>query len=64
MVSIQLAVKKNKKNKKYSDDNKSFRLSIEEINDRGFNIARREYNKWTKKERRLEKMNFYFVDEY
>jgi hypothetical protein len=56
--------KKNKKNKKHSNDNQANRLSIEEINDRRYNIARREYNKWTKKERRLEKMNFYFVDEY
>jgi hypothetical protein len=54
--------KKNKK--KHSNDNQANRLSIEEINDRRYNIARREYNKWTKKERRLKKMNFYFVDEY
>lgn len=46
-----------KKNKKYSNDNQQNRLSIEEINDRRYNISKREFKKWSRKERRLDKLN-------
>lgn len=46
-----------KKNKKYSWDNVPSRLSEEEIFDKRYNIAKREFKKWTRKDRRLEKIN-------
>jgi hypothetical protein len=46
-----------RKNKKYDFDTIPSRLSEEEIFDRRYNIAKRESRKWTRKDRRLEKIN-------
>jgi len=44
------------RNKRKNNNNKN-RPSIEEINDRRNNINKRELKKWSRRERRLEKMN-------
>jgi hypothetical protein len=44
------------RNKRKNNNNKT-RPSIEEINDRRNNINKRELKKWSRRERRLEKMN-------
>lgn len=53
------STRSHKKNKKYNMNlhQNNCRLTVDEINDRRYNIVRRETRKWFIKERRLEKLN-------
>lgn len=63
MLEDGIGSTRSKKHKKYHDDSIPSRLTVDEINDRRYNIAKREFKKWSRKDQRLNKINSCFYEE-